>query len=217
MLGDCSLPIVVATFSTPRRSRARGTRHDREAGENARKPGVRVTEALTYIELNTADVVRTALRSFFCVASKGRASVAALVGLDEPVAYGNALSETDITGLLRRNRCAPLHTKRMASDSDLPAEVERYRVPTRLGLPDDERAADGATTGLDAAVGGTTRALGSLRAYLVVTTPCLCSALANPFRKTAKCEVTSIAGAVVSCDVRGGHLSAKQNTDASAA
>ena len=101
-------------------------------GKTTQKPGVRVTEALTYIELNAADVVRTALPSFFCVASKGRASVA-LVGFDEPVAYGNALSETDITGLLRRNRCAPLHTKRMASDSDLPAEVERYRVPTRLG------------------------------------------------------------------------------------
>ena len=86
------------------------------------------------------------------------------IGLDEPVVYDNALSETAITGLLRRNRCAPLHTKRMASDSDLPG-VERYSVPTRLGLPDDGRVADRATAGLDAAVGGTKRALASLRAF----------------------------------------------------
>jgi hypothetical protein len=73
------------------------------------------------------------------------------------------------------------------------------------------------TVNLDAEVGGTKRALGSLRAYLVLAILCLCSALANPFRKTAKCEVTSIAEQWVSYDVRDGHLSAKQNTDASAA
>ena len=44
-----------------------------------------------------------------------------------------------------------------------------------------------------------------------------CSALANPFRKRAKCDVTAIAAQWVSYDVRDGHLSAKQNTDASAA
>jgi hypothetical protein len=69
----------------------------------------------------------------------------------------------------------------------------------------------------DAAVGGTTRALGSLRAYLVVTTTCLCSALANPFQRQQSAKSPPSPEQWVSCGVRGGQLSAKQNTDASAA